>query len=65
MKLYHALPQKYLDIQLDELGFTIKHPLFQLHGDITPALWATKVHTGVIEQVLITHGEMKMLLLLK
>tara|TARA_R110001632_G_scaffold181257_4_gene301361 strand:- start:45 stop:431 length:387 start_codon:yes stop_codon:yes gene_type:complete len=43
MKLYHALPQKYLDIQLDELGFTIKHPVFKRHSDITPAMWATKV----------------------
>jgi hypothetical protein len=43
MILYHALPQKYLDLQLNDNGFTIK-PFEGKHWklDVTPAIWATE-----------------------
>ena len=42
MILYHALPRKYLDLQVDHTGFTIKHPAWDLVPDLTPAIWATQ-----------------------
>ena len=42
MILYHALPKEYAEAQLDNNGFTNRHPIFKKHKDTTPGIWATE-----------------------
>jgi len=42
MILYHALPKEYAAAQLDNNGFTNRHPIFKKHKDTTPGIWATE-----------------------
>ena len=40
--LYHALPKEYAEAQLDDTGFTNRHPIFEKYQDIVPAIWTTQ-----------------------